>query len=225
MFPKYPIRIILHFAKLKIEELIIPDKFISEKNISSDPYEQFSKWYKKAARSGISFYESMTLSTADINGRPSGRIVLLKAFDKNGFVFFSNANSRKGKELNDNPFASLTFFWAKLGKQVRIEGRIVNIPDADSDEYFSTRPELSRIGAWASNQSSVIPDRKMLIDKVEELKNFYSGKHIPRPTYWKGYRLIPESIEFWQDRSNRLHDRFLFTLQPDKNWKFVRLSP
>ena len=225
MFPKYPIRIILHFAKLKIEELIIPDKFISEKNISSDPFEQFGKWYKKAARSGISFYESMTLSTADINGRPSGRIVLLKAFDKNGFVFFSNANSRKGKELSSNPFAALTFFWDRAGKQVRAEGRTELLPAKDCDEYFSTRPRLSQLGAWASEQSSVIPDRKFLLDKVDSFDKIYKGKTIPRPPYWTGYRFIPEKIEFWQSRSNRLHDRFLFSKDLNNNWSFVRLSP
>ncbi|MBK7255009.1 MAG: pyridoxamine 5'-phosphate oxidase [Ignavibacteria bacterium] len=225
MFPKYPLRIIFHFFKLKIQEIVNPDKFISEDNIDSDPFKQFDKWYKEAIRSRITFYEAMTLSTADKKGRPSCRLVLLKAYDKNGFIFFSNSNSRKGKELNENPFAALTFFWNKLGKQVRIEGKIEVIQDADSDEYFSTRPELSRLGAWASEQSSIIPDRNYFLNKVEELRNFYKGKIIPRPPYWIGYRLIPDQIEFWQNRTNRLHDRFLFTIQNSNEWKYVRLSP
>ncbi|MBS1550998.1 MAG: pyridoxamine 5'-phosphate oxidase [Bacteroidetes bacterium] len=225
MFPKYPLRIVLHFFKLKIQEIVSPGKFISEENICPDPFKQFDIWYKEAARSGKSFYDAMTLSTADKDGKPSARMVLLKAFDHNGFVFFSNSNSRKGKELKENPFASLTFFWNKPGKQVRIEGKIEVIPDADSDEYFSTRPELSRLGAWASAQSSVIPDRKYFLDKVEELKNSYRGKDIPRPSYWIGYRLVPDKIEFWQNRTNRLHDRFLFARQPGDKWNYVRLSP
>lgn len=167
----------------------------------------------------------MTLSTADSTGKPSGRMVLLKSFDEKGFVFFSNENSRKGKELLNNNFSSLTFFWSKLGKQVRIEGATEKIMEFESDEYFSTRPRASQIGAWASEQSCIIPDRKTLIENIEQLEKQYKGKSVPRPPHWIGYRLIPNHIEFWQNRANRLHDRFLFTRQENQEWQINRLAP
>lgn len=225
MFGNYPLKIILHFAKLKLQETFIPDIFLSEVNIHPDPITQFSKWYQRALKANIPFYEAMTLSTADSTGKPSGRMVLLKGFDHRGFVFFSNENSKKGRELTDNPVASLTFFWTKLGKQVRIEGVTEKVTEVESDAYFATRPRGSQIGAWASEQSCVITNRKSLIKTIEQLERQYKGKSIPRPPHWVGYRVIPNHIEFWQNRVNRLHDRFLFTRQDNHDWQVNRLSP
>jgi pyridoxamine 5'-phosphate oxidase len=222
---KYPLKILIHFAKLKVIEFINPGIFISENNIDEDPIRQFDKWYKQAIHAYVTFYDAMTLSTVDKEGKPSARLVLLKSYDEKGFVFYTNSTSRKGKELSENPYASLTFFWSKKGKQVRIEGIVEKITDKESDEYFATRPRGSQLGAWASEQSSVITDRKTLIEKVEELDKQYKGKAIPRPPYWLGYRLVPERIEFWQNRINRLHDRFAYTLLENKAWKHERLSP
>jgi pyridoxamine 5'-phosphate oxidase len=225
MFKKYPLSIIYHFFKLKLKDIFFPGSFISEDNINPDPMKQFDVWYKDALKSNATFKDAVNISTADRDGKPSGRMVLLKAYDENGFVFFGNSNSRKGKELSSNPFAALTFFWDRAGKQVRAEGRTELLPAKDCDEYFSTRPRLSQLGAWASEQSSVIPDRKFLLDKVDSFDKIYKGKTIPRPPYWTGYRFIPEKIEFWQSRSNRLHDRILFSKDLNNNWSFVRLSP
>lgn len=225
MFGKYPLRIILHFAKLKLQETFTPGIFLSESNISADPISQFAQWYKQAKKANISFYEAMTLSTANGSGRPSARMVLLKGFNEHGFIFFSNENSRKGKELAGNKFASLTFFWNKLGKQVRIEGAVEKINDRESDEYFATRPRASQIGAWASEQSSVLTNRKIFIEAIEQLERKYKGSSVPRPPHWVGYRLIPDHIEFWQNRANRLHDRFLFSRQESSGWKIDRLAP
>ncbi len=225
MLFKYPFKIILHFAQLKLQETFTPGIFLSEDNINSDPITQFGQWYKQAVKAHIPFYEAMTLSTADSTGKPSGRMVLLKSFDQHGFVFFSNENSRKGKELLNNNFASLTFFWSKLGKQVRIEGTVETISEFESDEYFSTRPRASQIGARASEQSCIIPHRKYLIENIEKLEKQYKGNSVPRPPHWIGYRLIPNQIEFWQNRTNRLHDRFLFMREGNQEWEINRLAP
>ncbi len=214
----------MHFIKLKIRELVNPGYFISEDNINSNPFEQFTKWYKKSLVRQRAYYDAMTLSTATPEGIPSARMVLLKSYDEKGFVFFSNSSSRKGKEIEANPNAALTFFWNKTNKQVRIEGILEQIDDNESDEYFSTRPVMSRLGAWASIQSSVISDRKYLLNRLREYEYKFKDAEIPRPPYWVGFRLIPAKIEFWQARANRLHDRFLFTKDNNK-WKYVRLSP
>jgi len=225
MFPKYPLRIILHFVKLKIQETLNPGQFLSEDNIESNPFTQFKKWFDEAKKSRDAFYDAMTLSTANKEGKPSARKVLLKGYDENGFVFFGNSNSKKGKCMAENPYAALTFFWTKSGKQVRIEGEIINISDTDADEYFATRPRRSQLGAWASEQSSVIPNREKLMEEMADLEKAYQGKEVPRPKNWLGYRVVPSNIEFWQNRSNRLHDRFLFTRENENAWKIERLAP
>ena len=221
----YPFRILLHFAKLKFQEVFTPGRFISETNLLPDPVKQFEKWYREAANAGIAFYEAMTLSTATREGNPSARVVLLKDFDENGFVFYSNQTSRKGVELAANSFAALTFFWNKTGKQVRIEGTAQRTSMLEADEYFATRPQGSQLGAWTSEQSQMIHSRNELIEKLEQLKIQFKGKPIPRPPYWIGYRVVPRQIEFWQNRPNRLHDRFLFTRANGNYWEVVRLAP
>ena len=197
---------------------------LSKDSINKNPFEQFSLWYKMAADAGFIHHDAMTLATADKNGKPSARIVLLKSFDENGFVFFTNYESRKGNELTANPFASLVFYWDKIDKQVRIEGSIEKTSRDESEIYFNSRPEGSRIGALASPQSKVIKDREYLEEKFKELSGKYEGKQIPLPDNWGGYRMIPYYFEFWQSRDNRLHDRIRYVREKD-SWKTERLAP
>jgi pyridoxamine 5'-phosphate oxidase len=183
-------------------------------------------WYDAAVAAGVPEPEAMTLSTATPDGRPSARIVLLRGFDARGFCFFTNYDSRKGRELMANPHASLTFHWADLERQVRIEGLVEQTTAAESDEYFRTRPSTSRIGAWSSPQSEVIPDRAAL----EALFTRYREQHpddtaIPRPPNWGGFRLVPARIEFWQGRPSRLHDRLCFRRESGGAWMLERLAP
>jgi pyridoxamine 5'-phosphate oxidase len=198
--------------------------FLSKNNINNNPFEQFSIWYKSAADAGFIHPDAMTLATADKNGKPSARIVLLKSFDEKGFIFFTNYESRKGYELEVNPHASLVFYWDKIDKQVRIEGSIEKISAKESEEYFHTRPQGSQIGALASPQSKVITDRKYLEEKFSELSRKYEGKEIPLPQNWGGYRVKPYYFEFWQSRENRLHDRITYIRDRDY-WKIERLAP
>ena len=200
-------------------------KYINENNIDSSPIRQFTNWYYEAIKTKVPFYDAMALSTSTKDGKPSARMVLLKSFDDKGFVFFTNSLSRKGKELSTNPKASLIFFWNQLGKQIRIEGKAIKINDAESDEYFASRPRGSQLGAWASQQSSILADRQELSDKINELKLKFRNKQIPRPAHWHGYRIDPERIEFWQNRESRLHNRFLYTKNIKGQWKHARLAP
>jgi pyridoxamine 5'-phosphate oxidase len=166
-----------------------------------------------------------TLATADKAGRPSARVVLLKAVDQRGFIFFTNYSSRKGRELAENPHASLVFYWSDQVRQVCIMGKAGRLPPAESEAYFKTRPKGSRLSAWASHQSEVIPGRTVLESRMKELQAKYPGADVPLPEYWGGYVLAPEQVEFWQGRPNRLHDRFRYSKQPDNTWKIERLSP
>jgi len=193
-----------------------------EENVLENPIKQFEKWFNEAVEAKVLEPNAMHLATIS-NGKPHGRIVLLKGFDENGFVFFTNYESNKGKEIAEVPFASLTFFWGAMERQVRIEGQIVKTSAEESDEYFQVRPRGSQIGAWVSKQSSVV-SREELEARQQELEAQYGDGFIPRPPYWGGYRLIPEKIEFWQGRPSRLHDRILFT-DIDGSWKIERLSP
>jgi pyridoxamine 5'-phosphate oxidase len=199
-------------------------KFLSENEVDKNPITQFDKWWADALNSKIDEVNVMTLATATVHGKPSARIVLLKGYDENGFVFFTNYNSRKGNELLQNPQAALVFFWKELERQVRIEGRIEKISEADSDAYFSSRPVNSQIGAWASPQSNIILDRKVLDENVEKYTQQFM-ESILRPPHWGGYIVKPVLIEFWQGRPNRLHDRLLYALQTDKSWEICRLAP
>jgi len=196
---------------------------LEEKDVYADAIQQFTYWWHEAVNSEIEEVNAMTLATATITGVPSARIVLLKDYDEEGFVFFTNYQSHKGKELEENPKAALVFFWKELERQVRIEGDIEKIEAKDSDAYFSSRPIGSRIGAWASPQSQVIGNRKNIEENAAAVQAKF-GDEIPRPAYWGGYRLKPAKIEFWQGRSNRLHDRLLYT-KHSNGWNIERLAP
>ncbi len=198
---------------------------LSEADLDPDPFKQFAKWYGDAVSAGGILPEAMALATASQDGRPSVRMVLLKGFDARGFVFYSNYESQKAKELDENPHASLAFYWAALGRQVRIGGRVTKVLSEASAAYFRTRPLESQLSAWASRQSEVIPNRGVLEGKVAELGARYRGREVPLPPFWGGYRLSPESIEFWHHRDNRLHDRLHYLRLPDGAWRIERLAP
>jgi pyridoxamine 5'-phosphate oxidase len=198
---------------------------LSENDVDNDPIKQFEKWFNEALQAEIQEPTAMTLATATHDGRPSARIVLLKGFDSNGFVFYTNYLSRKGKEIAKNPLGSLLFFWGTLERQVRIEGTIEKVSKEDSVSYFQTRPRESQLGAVASPQSQEIPGRDMLDKKWQEAEAEYMDKDIPKPSYWGGYIVKPRLIEFWQGRESRLHDRILYKKIDNKNWKKVRLAP
>ena len=199
---------------------------LTKENVDTNPIRQFRRWFDEVRAGGVSEQDatSMTLATATAGGRPSARIVLLKSFDDRGFVFFTNYQSQKGNELNENPRASLLFYWSTLWRQVRIEGEVERISATESEEYFQSRPLGSRLGAWASNQSEVIDRRETLEARFAELQQRF-GEDVPRPEHWGGYRLKPNSIEFWQGRDNRLHDRLRYRLQEDGGWVIERLAP
>jgi pyridoxamine 5'-phosphate oxidase len=201
----------------RLQKLIIDET-------QSNPYKQFHIWFEQAIDSKVPEPNAMSFSTADSDGRPSSRMVLLKKYDENGFVFFTNYNSRKGNQINTNPFGALLFFWAELERQVRIEGKLVKINAQESDEYFYQRPEGSRIGAWSSPQSEPIPNRSYLENLEKDYKKIFKGKKITRPEHWGGYCLIPERYEFWQGRENRLHDRIEYQKQGNI-WNIARLAP
>ncbi len=197
---------------------------LEENDIAADPIEQFVRWWADAINSEIFEVNAMTLATSTKEGKPSARIVLLKGYDEKGFVFYTNYESHKGNELAENPYAALVFFWKEIERQVRIEGVVEKISAAESDAYFFSRPEGSRIGAWASPQSTVIENR----DLLETNAKYYTAEFknsIPRPPHWGGYRVMPLKMEFWQGRSNRLHDRIQYTKTTEGSWKAERLAP
>ena len=217
-------------------------------DLDANPIGQFKKWFDQASgarASGrirkfcIKLYKAllmasgaevmdltaMTLATADKQGRPSARIVLLKGVDQRGFVFYTNYDGRKGHELAENPQAALVFYWPEQERQVCVAGEVSKLPPQESDAYFQSRPRGSRLGAWASHQSAVVRDRAALEAQWNQMETQYAGQEIPRPPHWGGYLLCPARIEFWQGRPNRLHDRFRYTRQPDKTWHIERLSP
>lgn len=197
---------------------------LEETSVDPDPIVQFRIWFREAGEAGIRLPETMILATATAEGRPSARAVLLKGIEDGGFVFFSNYESRKGVELAENPRAALAFLWGALGRQVRVEGRVERIPAADSDAYFRTRPLGSRISAWASRQSEVIPGREPLERRAAALAAEHADGDVPLPPHWGGYRLDPEEIELWQHRDDRLHDRLRYRRSGD-GWRVERLSP
>lgn len=195
-----------------------------EENVEQDPINQFAIWFEQALRSQVTEPNAMALGTASQDAKPSVRIVLLKGFDGDGFRFFTNYKSRKGLELESNPHASLCFFWPELERQIRIEGGVTKLSRPESDEYFKSRPRLSRLGAWASNQSSELTSREELEENFREVREKYDDQPIPTPEYWGGFLLSPQAMEFWQGREGRMHDRILYTRE-DGGWKFKRLSP
>jgi pyridoxamine 5'-phosphate oxidase len=198
---------------------------LSETESDPNPFIQFKKWFEQALAAQLPEPNAMTLATATPDGQPSARMVLLKDFDEQGFVLFTNYNSHKGQELAANPHAALVFWWAELERQVRIVGTVEKISSEQSDSYFEMRPPNSRLGAWASNQSEVIPGREVLEQQLQEFQQKYENQEVPRPPHWGGYRVIPREIEFWQGRPSRLHDRLLYTHLDHSNWKIERLSP
>ena len=191
-----------------------------------NPIRQFERWFNEASASGMSEQDaiSMTLATAARDGQPCARIVLMKSFDEQGFVFYTNYNSRKGRELAENPRACLLVYWSALWRQVRIEGEVEKVSEKESEEYFHSRPLGSKLGAWASEQSQPVDSRNELEKRFEEFGSRF-GDNVPRPPHWGGYRVKPEIIEFWQGRENRLHDRLLYTRQNDGSWVIERLAP
>ncbi len=197
---------------------------LSEADVDADPIRQFGVWFEEAAAAGLLEPNAMTLATATAEGRPSARMVLLKDVDASGFVFYTNYEGRKSRELAENPWAALVFFWVDLSRQVRIEGHVERVTPQESDAYFAIRPPGSQISAWASQQSAVIPGREGLERRVEELEAEYADRPVPRPPFWGGFRIVPEVIEFWQGRPSRLHDRLRYTRR-DEGWAIERLSP
>jgi pyridoxamine 5'-phosphate oxidase len=198
---------------------------LDEKDAHADPIQQFALWFEEALKSQLLDVNAMTLATASAKGEPSARTVLLKAADDNGFVFYTNYESAKARDLAENPRASLLFFWAELERQVRINGSVAKTTADESDEYFHSRPFESQIGAAVSPQSRTIPDRSELEHRYVELASKYRGSIVPLPSNWGGYRVKPEAIEFWQGRKSRLHDRLLYTRQADGSWSRSRLAP
>jgi pyridoxamine 5'-phosphate oxidase len=198
---------------------------LTEAELHPDPLEQFRLWFDQALDAEVREPNAMTLATATPDGRPSARIVLLKGVDAEGFIFFTSSDSQKGRELEANPLAALVFFWPELERQVRVTGVARRIGREESESYFQSRPRGSRIGAWASTQSQVIPDRASLETRIAEMETAFPGAEIPLPPFWGGYRIEPESIEFWQGRRSRLHDRLRYTLGPDGGWAIERLAP
>ena len=198
---------------------------LSENDVQADPISQFGKWWEEAVSAQIDEVNAMTLATASVDGLPAARIVLLKEFDTRGFVFFTNYESFKGQQLLENPRACLVFFWKELERQVRITGLVEKVPAAESDAYFNSRPEGSRLGAWVSPQSQVIENREWLDLEEAKKKEEFSGKTIVRPAHWGGYLVKPVIIEFWQGRPSRLHDRIQYSLNEKGAWQIERLAP
>ena len=197
---------------------------LDEKDVLVDPLAQFARWFDDAQKAELLMPNAMSLATVSASGKPSSRIVLLKGVDS-GFVFYTDYHSRKGREIAANHHASLLFAWLPLERQVAISGRAEKISLAESLAYFASRPTESKIGAWVSRQSGVISSRKILEMKFEEMRRKFSQGKIPLPDFWGGYRVVPQTVEFWQGRSSRLHDRFLYTQEADGTWRIERLSP
>ncbi len=195
-----------------------------ESEVAADPIDQFRDWFDAARAAGLAEPNAMTLATVGPDGRPSARIVLLKGYDARGFTFYTNYDGRKGREIEANPAAALVFFWPTLERQVRVEGRAVRVAEAESDAYFASRPVGSRLGAWASRQGEVVPGREALEAALADLARDHPDGDLPRPPHWGGYRVVPDSVEFWQGRTGRLHDRLRYRRSP-AGWTIERLSP
>ncbi|MBA3553248.1 MAG: pyridoxamine 5'-phosphate oxidase [Gemmatimonadales bacterium] len=198
---------------------------LDEGEVSPDPIVEFTRWFAQAQQAQLPEPNAMTLATATAGGAPSARIVLLKAFDERGFVFFTDYRSRKGAELEANPRAALVFYWGELERQVRITGEVILVSREESERYFRSRPLGSRLGAWASHQSRAIPGRAALEADLREIEARFGDGDVPLPPHWGGFRVVPEAIEFWQGRESRLHDRIRYEREGERGWKVKRLSP
>ncbi|HEY1390463.1 MAG TPA: pyridoxamine 5'-phosphate oxidase [Ktedonobacterales bacterium] len=210
------------FADLRKEYM---QRGLAESDVDADPFRQFAAWFDEARAASPNEPNAMALATVGADGRPSLRMVLLKGVDERGFVFYTNYESRKGRELADTPWAALTFFWPEMERQIRIEGRVEPVSAEESDAYFHSRPIGSQLSASASHQSEVIAGREELEQRVAALSARYQNQEIPRPETWGGFRVIPDAIEFWQGRANRLHDRLRYRLLASGDWQIERLSP
>jgi pyridoxamine 5'-phosphate oxidase len=198
---------------------------LDEKRIERDPIKQFQSWFNDGFEAKLPMPDAMSLATVTPDGRPTARMVLLKQVDGDGFVFFTNYQSSKARQLEINPYAALVFYWPQFERQVRVEGKVTKTSAEESEAYFKTRPRESQIGAWASPQSEVISAREVLEQRAHELSDQYCDREIDCPTHWGGFRLKPDRIEFWKGRVGRLHDRLLYELQPDGSWTIKRLAP
>ena len=198
---------------------------LDERIMHADPIAQFQLWFDDARKAGIAQPEAMTLATASAEGRPSARVVLLKLVDERGFVFYTNYNSRKGKELSANPVAALVFFWEEMHRSIRVEGNVTKLSPNESDEYFAARPRDGQLSSLTSSQSEAVESREVLDKKFEELKGKYEGRAISRPSHWGGYRVYPHRLEFWQQRFARLNDRIEYQRNDDRTWLMRRLQP
>ena len=198
---------------------------MKEDDAHPNPIEQFRKWFEEAMAANLHEPNAMTLATTSSSGNPSARVVLLKGLDKRGFVFYTNYEGRKARDLEENPYCALAFYWGELERQVRVEGRASRVSTEESDEYYRSRPRGSQLSAWASEQSRPIMGRDSLEERLRRLEDEYEGRDVPRPPFWGGYRVEPEAIEFWQGRENRLHDRLLYRCSGDGGWSMDRLQP
>ncbi len=198
---------------------------LSEEDVLADPIAQFRRWFEDATRAGVHEPNAMTLATVGPDGQPSARVVLLKGADARGLTFFTNLASRKGRELEANAGAALVFWWGPLARQVRFEGKVARVEDAEADAYFRSRPRGSQIGAWASAQSSVLPGRQVLEAAAQSYSQRFAAGAVPRPDFWGGFRLAPARVEFWQGQSDRLHDRLRYSRRADGDWRIERLAP
>ncbi|OKH23458.1 pyridoxamine 5'-phosphate oxidase [Hydrococcus rivularis NIES-593] len=212
----------MNIADLRKEYL---SQGLRRKDLKPDPFEQFELWFQQACQAELLEPNAMILATASATAAPSMRTVLLKYFDREGFVFFTNYESKKARQIQENPQVSLLFLWLPLERQVQIIGTAVKISTAETLKYFATRPRGNQIGAWCSQQSSVISSRQIIEMKFEEFARKFQNREIPLPSFWGGYRVIPHGFEFWQGRPNRLHDRFFYSRQEDGSWEIQRLSP
>jgi pyridoxamine 5'-phosphate oxidase len=212
----------MNLAELRIDYEAPP---LRETDLDADPVRQFQQWLAAALAAGLAEPHAMTLATATPDGVPSARVVLLRGCDERGFAFYTNFDSRKGRELAANPRAALVFYWHPLHRQVRVEGTVERVADAEADDYFRSRPRGSQVGAWASPQSEVIAGRELLEQRLAAVLAQYPDGPLPRPPFWGGYRVRPTALEFWQGQPSRLHDRFRYTLLGDGTWRRERLGP
>jgi len=212
-------------SKIENERREYTHSGLTRHDLDADPFVQFDAWLQAALNRNLCDATAMSIATVSADGQPSLRTVLLKYYDASGFVFYTNLESRKAIQIEQNPKVALLFYWREFERQIKITGRATRVSTADSLKYFLTRPRESQLGAWVSAQSSIISSRSVLEQKFDEMKRKFSGGEIPIPSFWGGYRVAPDSIEFWQGRVNRLHDRFMYCRQPDQVWNIERLAP